>query len=142
MRLRETVGGLLGRKRASTGDAVLDTLLPLLLKNGGGGLLGGLSGVLGSFARAGLGQKADSWVATGAKEELTADEVERVFGLPTVARLAAKAAVPPGVAATRVAAILPRLIDQLTPGGTVPPGGLAKAASTLDIDRILGGSAR
>lgn len=125
------MGGLLGGRRRS-GNAVLDAVLPMLVKKGGGGLLGGLSGVLGGFARAGLGKQADSWVATGPNEKVSPEEVERALGSETIAKLAAKAGVSPGAASAQLSDLLPRIIDGLTPGGTVP-GDLKKAARSIDL---------
>ena len=142
MGLMDMLGGLLGgkKKAPATGNGLLDSLLPMLLK---GGALGGLAGLLGKFASAGLGGKAKSWVGTGPNEDLHPDEVEQALGSDTVAQLASKAGVSSDQAKGGLAAMLPKLIDQLTPGGVMPNvGGLGKAMQGLDFSKILGGLGR
>lgn len=128
------MGGRFGATRGS-GDPLLDTVVKLLVRRRGG-LLGGLSGVLGRFARAGLGKKADSWVAAGPNEPLSADEVERALGSDTVATLASRSGVPARDASASLATILPAVIDRLTPGGTVPVD-LKRSARALDLATVV-----
>ncbi len=133
---REFVGGRFGGATPASGNPLLDVLVPLLANRRGGGLLGGLTGVLGSFARAGLGKKADSWVASGTNENVSADEVERALGSDAIAKVAARAGVSAREASVGLAVFLPALIDQLTPGGAVPAD-LRRAARALDLAAIV-----
>jgi uncharacterized protein YidB (DUF937 family) len=129
-------GGLLGRKAPKSGNPLLDTLLPMLLK---GGAMGGLAGLIGKFAKAGLGGKADSWVSTGANEPLAAHEVEQALGADTVGQLANQSGMSVEQASGGLASMLPGLIDGLTPNGSLPTGNLAKMMKGLDFGKILGG---
>ncbi len=135
MGLLGMLGGLLGKKAPKTGNGLMDGLLPMLL---GGGALGGLTGLIGKFASAGLGNKAKSWVSTGPNEELTGDELESALGSDTVSKLATQAGVSQDQAKGGLAAMLPSLIDKLTPGGSVPTGNLAKSMKGIDFSSILG----
>ena len=47
---------------------------------GGGSVLGGLGELMDQFRNAGLGKKADSWVATGQNEPVGEDEVGKALG--------------------------------------------------------------
>ena len=136
MGLMDMLGGLLGKKAPKSGNPLMDALLPMLL---GGGALGGLAGLLKKFAGAGLGKKADSWVGTGPNEDLHPDEVESALGGDMLSQLAGKAGVSTDAAKGGLAKMLPNLVNHMTPGGTVPTGGLGKLMKGLDFSKILGG---
>jgi uncharacterized protein YidB (DUF937 family) len=132
----DILGGLMGRKAPKSGNSLLDSLLPMLLK---GGALGGLGGLLGKFAGAGLGDKANSWVSNGPNQPLEPHEVEQALGSDTVSRLAKQAGVSQDQAKGGLAAMLPNLVNSLTPNGSVPSGNMAKMLKGLDFGKILGG---
>jgi len=81
---------------------------------------GGLSGVLQSFHDKGLGDIVSSWVGTGQNVPISADQIQHVLGSDTVKQLAAKAGISPDIASSSLAAMLPSLIDKLTPNGQMP----------------------
>jgi uncharacterized protein YidB (DUF937 family) len=86
---------------------------------------GGLPGVLQSFHNSGLGDIAASWVGSGQNLPVTPAQVHSALGADTVQRLAQQAGVPPGLATALLAAVLPVLVDRLTPGGQMlPPSSL------------------
>ena len=82
---------------------------------------GGVGGVLERFRQKGLGKQADSWVSTGSNHELLADEANEVVGGEELSRLAQQLGVPEREIAGGFAEIVPELVDQLSPGGQVPP---------------------
>jgi uncharacterized protein YidB (DUF937 family) len=131
----DMVGGLLGRKSPKSGNPVMDALLPMLMK---GGAAGGLGGLLGKFTSAGLGGKAKSWVGTGANESLDGDEVEQALGASEIDRIAKDAGVSRDDAKTGLASMIPGLIDKVSPGGSLPTGPLAKVMKGFDFGSILG----
>lgn len=135
MALMDLIGKFLGRSGPKSGNPLMDTLLPMLTK--GGGSLGGLGGLLGKFNSAGLGGKAESWVGNGDNEPLDAAEVEQALG-GDLDDIASQAGVSREEASSGLAGMLPGLIDQLSPGGKVPGGGLGKIAKGLDLGKILG----
>lgn len=106
-----------------------------------GGLLqnheGGLGGLLSAFEQAGLGGIAQSWVGTGANLPISADQIQNVLSSGMVAQFAEKLGVDPQQAAGQLASILPQVIDQLTPDGHAPSGGLGGV-----LGGILGGLKR
>jgi uncharacterized protein YidB (DUF937 family) len=132
----DMLGGLMGKKTPKSGNSILDSLLPMLA---GGGALGGLSGLIGKFSGAGLGDKAKSWVGTGPNEALEPHEVGQALGDDTINELAQKSGKSHDEVKGGLAAMLPNLVNGLTPGGSVPGGGLGKMMKGLDFGKILGG---
>jgi uncharacterized protein YidB (DUF937 family) len=119
MGLMDLAGQLLGG--ASQGG---DTRTQLL--NGIIGLIqnhpGGLQGLLGQLQESGLAEHVASWVGTGANLPVNAEQVQQALGGDQVATLAQAAGIPPEHASSGIAAVLPDLINQLTPNGQVPEG--------------------
>jgi len=130
----DLLGGLLGRRAPKSGNPILDALLPALREKGG---LGGLGGLLGKFTGAGMGAKANSWVGSGENEPLDPDEVEQALGSNEVDHIAQEAGVTRGEAKSGLARMIPRLVDQLSPGGSLPTGQLGSSLKGLDFGSIL-----
>jgi len=84
---------------------------------------GGLSGLLNQFRSAGLGQQADSWVSTGQNMPVSGDQVTTALGHGNVQSMSQRLGLPQGATAAALAALLPVVIDQLTPKGHVEQGG-------------------
>jgi uncharacterized protein YidB (DUF937 family) len=108
---------------------LLDGIVGSLTGSGGGqnqllqlvtGLItqqGGVEGVVRKFAAHGMGAQAQQWVATGPNPPITGEHVQKVFGDDTVQQAASQLGVPPAQAASGLAALLPTVIDKLTPNG-------------------------
>src|SRR6476620_9959617 len=62
------------------GNLLLQIALSILQQNGG------VEGVLGKFRQGGLAQHADSWVSTGQNMNISADQLQQVFGSSTISR--------------------------------------------------------
>jgi uncharacterized protein YidB (DUF937 family) len=92
---------------------------------------GGLQGLVQSFHDKGLGDIASSWVGTGQNLPVTPDQVHSALGGDAVQRLARQAGVPPGTATALLAAVLPVLVDRLTPGGQMPQSSLLAEGMNL-----------
>ena len=84
---------------------------------------GGLSGLLDQFRTAGMAQEADSWVSTGQNMPVSGTQVTSALGDGNVQSMAQKMGLPPGAMAGALAALLPILIDKLTPKGHVEQSG-------------------
>lgn len=110
------LGGLTGAGGGQT--ALLNAALSLL-----GGQGGGLNGLVQAFSKQGLGDVANSWVGTGQNLPISADQIHKVLGAQEVSRFAAQAGVAPEAAGSTLAALLPTLVDKLTPDGQLPAGG-------------------
>ncbi|MDF2465463.1 MAG: pbpA2 [Ramlibacter sp.] len=92
---------------------------------------GGVGAVLERFRQKGFGKQADSWVSTGGNQPLRAEEADEVVGGEELSRLAQQLGVPEREVALGFAEIVPELVDQLSPGGEVPP----EADDALDAGR-------
>jgi len=92
---------------------------------------GGVGAVLDRFRQKGLGKQADSWVSTGSNHELLAEQANEVVGSEELSRLSQQLGVPEHEIAGGFAEIVPELVDQLSPGGQVPP----EADDALDAGR-------
>ena len=120
--------------QAQGGNMLLQVALMLLQQNGG------LEGVLGKFRQGGLGQQADSWVSTGQNMNISADQLQQVFGSSTISDLASRLGMREDQAGSAMAQMLPDVINNLTPQGQVPANsndeiadGLSALANSLGL---------
>ena len=110
------------------GNMLLQLALSMLQQNGG------LGGVVEKFRQGGLGQHADSWVSTGQNMNISAEQLQQVFGSSTISDLASRLGMPENQAGSAMAQVLPEVINRLTPDGQVPENSdeeIAKGLSTL-----------
>jgi len=112
--LGSVLGRLGGGNQRQSGNLLLQLALSMLQQNGG------LQGILGKFREGGLSQQADSWVGTGQNMNISADQLQQVFGSSTISDLASRLGVPEQQASSEMAQILPEVINRLTPEGQVP----------------------
>ena len=127
-------GGLAGMLGGAGGLGALLPVVVGMLANDG--KLGGLGGLMEKFNNAGLGDAAKSWVGTGENATISGDQMGQVLGGDMMSDLAAKLGMSQGDAAGSLAQMLPGLIDQLTPNGQAPAGGLGNSG---DLMGMLGG---
>jgi uncharacterized protein YidB (DUF937 family) len=80
---------------------------------------GGVSGLIQHFTNAGYGAQARSWVGTGPNLPISHDDLGKVLGQSDVQSLGQRVGLPAQATAGGLAALLPILIDQLTPKGQV-----------------------
>lgn len=81
---------------------------------------GGLTVVVQKFERQGLGGVVQSWIGTGANQPVSAAQLEQVLGRDLVDELVAKTGVPAPELLEKLAQVLPRTVDEMTPGGVIP----------------------
>ncbi|MFF9897460.1 YidB family protein [Streptomyces longispororuber] len=115
-------GGLHGGLAEGSGG-VLGALLGVLVHKGGVGN-NPLDGLIDSFTAAGLGDRIESWVASGENQPVTGAQVRRALPGGTLEQVAAEAGVTPDQASDEIARLLPGVIDELTPDGQVPSASL------------------
>src|SRR4051794_12693886 len=129
--LKQQAGGL-ASLAAQNPQAVAAIVSLLSSRDQSVGGSSGLGGVVDAFTRKGLGHMVTSWISTGPNPPVTASQVTDVLGSDVVKQFAAKAGVPHAEAGGLLASLLPAVIDQLTPKGTVPEGnGLESALGGL-----------
>ena len=137
------LGGILGQVLgggAQQGGGGLGNVLGSILGGGGGGGGGGagsLGGLLEQMGRAGYGEHARSWVGSGQNMPIAPDAMEQIFGRGSIAEIARQANVSEADASQGLSALLPEVVDRVTPGGEVPDLD-SLSASVGDLSRQLG----
>ena len=82
--------------------------------------VGGLAGIVSKFESSGLSKQVQSWVSTGKNLPATAQQIEQGLGLEKITALAQSVGLTPDVVKAKLAELLPRVIDKLTPDGAIP----------------------
>jgi uncharacterized protein YidB (DUF937 family) len=131
--LFKQAGGLGGiaKLAAENPQAVAAVISLLSSRDTSVGGSSGLGGLVETMQKKGLGDMVASWISTGPNPPISAKQVTDVLGSDTVSQFATKAGVPQGQAGGLLASLLPVVVDQLTPKGTVP--------QTNDLESALGG---
>ena len=80
---------------------------------------GGVGGFLDRFRRTGFGGLVSSWLSGDAKP-VSPDTVETALGHNTIDRIGSSAGLSFSTAASAMSLMIPRLIQRLAPGGTIP----------------------
>jgi len=149
MGLLDTVIGAVlngGRQQAPAAGDGLGSIISMVANNpqilstiagmlGNDGQQGGLGGLVSTLSKAGLGDAIGSWISNGANQPVTGEQLGGALGADVLAGLAKQMGVNTGDAGGILANVLPELINQLTPQGQAPAGGLGNMA---DIAGILG----
>jgi outer membrane protein OmpA-like peptidoglycan-associated protein/uncharacterized protein YidB (DUF937 family) len=92
---------------------------------------GGLMGFIEKFRQAGLGDLISSWISTGDNRPISENQLESALGGNLLSNLASKAGLSNSLASTALTFLIPRIIDFLTPNGTVPTSIPASVTSFL-----------
>ena len=100
---------------------------------------GGLQGLVDKFHAKGLGGIVNSWVGTGQNQPISAEQITQALG-SHVQQIAQASGTPASGVAQQLAALLPTVIDKLTPQGSVPAGG-ALAQGLAMLKNTLGAAA-
>src|SRR5262245_48760445 len=98
--LDDAIGGMLGRTAS-----------------GGGGALGGL---LEQMQKAGFGDQARSWVGRGQNMPIPPEALDQIFGEHGIGEIARHAGLTPRQTSEGLSALLPEVVDRVTPDGQVP----------------------
>ncbi|MBX3687009.1 MAG: DUF937 domain-containing protein [Rhodocyclaceae bacterium] len=122
------LGNALGGGQPQAGGSQLLEVVANLVKN----QPGGIGGLLQQFQDAGLGDAAASWVGSGPNQEVSGAEVRSALGEDVVGNISSQLGMPNEEAAGGLAAILPQLIDQLTPQGSLPDSD-AMSGNLMDL---------
>jgi len=80
---------------------------------------GGLAGLVQAITGAGYGRQARSWVGTGQNMQISKDDLSQILGQGNVESMGRGSGLSSDATAGGLAALLPVLIDQLTPKGQV-----------------------
>ena len=121
--LSQQVKGAIGNKSSDPSGLVAGILDAIQSKG-----TGGLGSLVQDFHDKGLGNVVSSWIGTGPNQPITAAQVESVLGTDRVRTIAGKVGLPPAAVTTGLAAVLPHVIDKLTPEGRVPAAGVSNTS--------------
>jgi uncharacterized protein YidB (DUF937 family) len=132
--LGSVLGG--GGQSAQPGGAgALMQIVAAMLANQGGGAgggLGGLAGLAEQFQRGGMGDVMNSWIGKGENQPIAPDQLGNVLGGDLLGKLTQQTGMGQGDLLGQLSQLLPQMVDQATPDGRIPEGGLG------DIGAILG----
>ncbi len=78
---------------------------------------GGLENMLSTFREKGLGEAVESWVGTGQNLPISSEQIQSVLGNEQVEAIAQKLGLSGSDVAQKLAALLPQVVDKLTPNG-------------------------
>jgi uncharacterized protein YidB (DUF937 family) len=123
-------GKVIGRLGADDNDNVLLQAAVRLFNEHGG-----LDGILNRFRAGGLGVEVDSWIGTGPNLPITPSQIVQVLGQSELDDIAARVNRPSSEVGSKLAEHLPRVIDRLTPDGTVPKNQTAALLQALSLFR-------
>lgn len=114
--------GLIGAvaKEVMGGKGQQQALIEAALKMMGNQQGGGLGGLVETLTKAGLKDQVSSWVSTGKNVPVTGTQLESALGAGPLGEIAKSLGMSNQSAAGGLAAVLPQLIDHLTPDGNVP----------------------
>ena len=136
--LGNVLGQLLGGgTQRGTGGGLGDVLGGMFGRQGG---LGGsaLGGLLAQMERAGYGDQARSWVGTGQNMSISPDALGQIFGEGGLEEIASEAGLTRQQTSDGLSALLPEVVDRVTPDGQVPD--LDQLALSVEsLRRRLGG---
>jgi uncharacterized protein YidB (DUF937 family) len=111
----QMLGGLIGQLGGGQHKNALLDLAASVIQN----QPGGLSGLVQRFTQAGFGDQVKSWVSTGGNLPISTDELTSVLGQANIEAMSQKLGLSAQAVTTGLAALLPHLVDQLTPSGKV-----------------------
>lgn len=134
--LDSVVGALGGAQGGAQGGGQADLLNAVIGMLGNDGQGGGLASLVHRFQQGGLGDIVSSWISTGQNLPISPDQLHSVLGSDTLSSLAQQLGLPAGDLTAQLSQMLPQVVDQLTPNGELPQGGLG------DLGSLLGGLLR
>jgi uncharacterized protein YidB (DUF937 family) len=121
---KQVLGGLSG----SSGEGASQLVGGLAQLLGGGSQGGGLAGLVQAFQKNGLGDIVSSWISTGENLPISAEQIQTGLGTGLLQQFANTAGLSQESASSKLAELLPGVIDKLTPDGKLPASGLLEQA--------------
>jgi uncharacterized protein YidB (DUF937 family) len=85
-----------------------------------GGVLGGLGGLLNKLQQGGLGDAANSWVASGQNQPASPGQLGSALGPNIIKTLAQQSGLSEDELTKQLSQVLPGIVDKLTPNGKLP----------------------
>jgi uncharacterized protein YidB (DUF937 family) len=118
----------LGRMSGGSGEGSSQLVGGLMQLLGGGSQGSGLGSLVQAFQKNGLGDVVSSWISTGQNLPISAEQIQRGLGSGLLQQFANTAGLSQESASSKLAEILPGVVDKLTPDGKLPESGLLDQA--------------
>ena len=115
--LDSILGSVLGSGSGDKQNAIVQLATSLIANHSSGN---GLAGLAQQFDKQGLGHLMQSWISTGENKPISPDQMHQVLGAEQVQQFARKTGMQAPDVTNALTALLPQLIDKLTPQGQVP----------------------
>ena len=112
------LGKLFGGSSAPSPAAAPTQSLPTNVP--AGSVLGGLSDLIGKLTAGGAEPHVNSWVGPGSNQPIQPGQLGSALGQQTIDDLAARTGMTREQLLQQLAAVLPQLINHLTPNGRMP----------------------
>ena len=81
--------------------------------------------------RSGYGDQAQSWIGTGQNQGLPTEALSQIFGSGALQQLAQQFGVSHDEMSSKVAQVLPEVVNRMTPQGNLPADGDDLVSRTL-----------
>ena len=142
--LQQLLGSAGGSLDLSKLQGMLQPILDLVTQNGG------LQNLLAKLQAGGMGEQVQSWLGQGQNLAADPNQIISALGPEQVKATAEKAGVSAQELASGLGAVLPGLVDKVSPGGSVPGvGNISDVVSQIPggdqlsglLGGLLGGSA-
>lgn len=130
--LDSVLGAAMGGQAGAAGGnaALLNAVVSLL---GNDSAQGGIGGLVTKFQQSGLGDVVASWISSGQNMPVSADQLRGALGDDTLSQLARQSGGSPADVLGQLTQLLPQVVDQLTPQGQLPQGGLGNVSDLLGM---------
>lgn len=131
--LDSVLGAAMGGQGGAAGGgnaALLNAVVGML---GNDSAHGGLGGLVAKFQQSGLGDVMASWISTGQNMPVSADQLRGALGDDTLGQLARQTGASHADVLGQLTQLLPQVVDQLTPQGQAPQGGLGNVSDLLGM---------
>ena len=99
---------------------------------------GGINGLIDTFKNKGMGDIVSSWISTGENQPVSGDQITNTLGAGKIHAIAQKLGIPDNEVSRNLAALIPQVIDKLTPDGTVPEDSLLEKGLGMLKQKFLG----
>ena len=99
---------------------------------------GGAEGLLNTFSENGLGDLMSSWIGKGENLPISPEQIQQVLGSDQVQQIAEKLGISTDEASSGLAEMLPKIVDKLTPEGSLPTQDLLHQGLGMIAEKLFG----
>lgn len=132
----EVAGGLLKQVFSSQDNqsGMLESIMGILRSSESGGA----EGLLNTFNENGVGDVMSSWIGKGENLPISPEQIQQVLGSDQVQQIAEKLGISTDEASSGLAEMLPKIVDKLTPEGSLPTQDLLHQGLGMIAEKLFG----